>query len=261
MRKRLLPARIPACKGSPGLIYYSSPKPMAGSAAAFEVIKNQEYIPCGRGEAKSPNSNGVKTGLVLCECGGKISNIVNTSALKAEALSWPEIDFTAELAYSCTAEGTEDLKRIIKDHELGKLILAACSCCSLDQVCYSCTYQRMRCKENLGVFSSLEPLADLEFVNIREQCAWPQRRNKKKATDAARSLIRATLARKPIAPTAIQEGIVQPQNVLVVGRGASVESCLKSLAELGLGAESVEVLSGNVVRSGGKYNTKGNKGQ
>ena len=245
----------------PGLVYYSSPEPMAGSAAAFEVIKNQELSRVsGSRKLSSPTKNGVKTGLVLCKCGGEISNIVNTKALKAEVLLWPEIDYSAELSYSCTAEGTDDLKKIIKDHKLGKLILAACSCCSLDQICYSCTYQRLRCKENLGVFSSLEPMTDLVFVNIREQCAWPQRRRKKKATDAARNLIRAALASKPITTTVIPERFTQPQNVLVVGRGSSVETCLNSLAELGLDAESVEVLSENVVRFGGKYHTKADQG-
>ncbi len=246
----------------PGLVYYSSLEPMAGSAAAFEVIKELESTPAVMGSGlRSPHKNGTRTGLVLCKCGGEISNIVNTSALCDEALSWPEIDFTAELNYSCTADAAEDLKRIIKEQRLGKLILAACSCCSLDQVCYSCTYQRLRCKENLGIFASLEPMAELEFVNIREQCAWVHRRSKKKATNAARDLIRTTLARKPATMTDFPERPAHPIKALVVGRGASADACLKSLAQLGLAAESLEVLSSDVIRFGGKYQTQGEKGE
>lgn len=242
----------------PGLVLYSSPDPMAGSAAAYEVIKGLDTPPEVMGVGlRSTYSSGTKTGLILCQCGGEISNIVNTAALCDEALTWPEIDFAYELPYSCTAEAAVELKRIIKDQELGKLILAACSCCSLDQVCYSCTYQRLRCKDNLGIFNSLKPRAELEFINIREQCAWVHRRSKKKATSAARDLIRATLARKPVIPGVFPEKPSQPIKVLVVGKGASAGDCLKSLAELGLAAESLEVLSGDVTRFGAKYRVQG----
>ncbi len=238
----------------PGLVLYSSRDPISGSAAAYEVIKGLDPNPViqkfGLG---SIAGTGTKTGLILCQCGGEISTRVNTAALCDEAIDWPEIDFTHELAYSCTAEAAVELKRIIKEQQLGKLILAACSCCSLDQVCYSCTYQRLRCKENLGIFNSLKPLAELEFINIREQCAWVHRRSKKKATSAARDLIRATLARKPIITADFPEKPSHPIKALIVGKGASAGVCLKSLAELGLAAESVEVLSGDLTRFGAKY--------
>ena len=241
-----------------GLVHYSSSDPMAGSAAAYEVITELEAPLLVLGIGLKPTSeNGTKTGLILCQCGGEISDVVNTAALSKEALAWPEIDFTHELAYSCTADAAEELKRIIKEQQLSKLVLAACSCCSLDQVCYSCTYQRLRCKDNLGIFDSLKPLAELEFINIREQCAWVHRRSKKKATDAARSMIRAALARKPVFLGDLPEKPSLPIKALVVGKGASARTCLESLAGLGLAAESLEVLSGDVIRSGAKYRVEG----
>jgi ferredoxin len=248
-------------EGEPGFTYDPALGPMAGSAAAYEVIKELESPQAIPGYRVKPvQKDGAKTGLVLCTCGGEISDTVNTGALRKEAASWPEIDFSAELSYSCTAGGAQELKRMIKENQLNKLVLAACSCCSLDQVCYSCTYQRLRCKENLGVFSSLDPLVEIEFVNIREQCAWAHRRNRKKATDVARSLIRTALAREPAARTELPETPLQPKQVLVVGQGASALSCLGALDELGLKGVSLEVLSGDVVRFGGKYRTQAEQG-
>ena len=60
----------------------------------------------------------------------------------------------------------------VAEQNLNRVVLAACSCCAVDQVCYSCTYQRVRCKDNLlgRHFDPGNPL--FEFVNIREQCAW-----------------------------------------------------------------------------------------
>ena len=237
-----------------GLILYSSLDPMAGSAAAYQVITGLDASAAGGGVRPRLNSrNNTRTGLILCQCGGEISKVVDTAALCDEALAWPEVDYTKEIAFSCTADAAGELQRIILEEQLGKLILAACSCCSLDQVCYSCTYQRLRCRENLGIFDPLKNMAEIEFVNIREQCAWVHRRSKKKATEAARHMIRAALARMPVIPVDLPGGNPGPLKALVIGKGASAEACLQSLAALGISAESQDVLSGDVIRSGTKY--------
>jgi NADPH-dependent glutamate synthase beta subunit-like oxidoreductase len=244
---------------SSGVIHFSTAHPMAGSAAAYEVIRELPNPVSAEGIGIRPSSRkGSKTGLILCQCGGEISRFVNTAALCKEAIQWPEVDFSSELAYSCTDNAGNQLKKIIKEQGLGRLVLAACSCCSLDQVCYSCTYQRLRCKDNLGVFDALSPLAELEFINIREQCAWVHRRSKKKATAAARNLIRASLARKPVSRGAFPDKALHPLKALVLGKGVSAGACLEGMAELGLTAASVEVLSGDVIRSGGKYQIREN---
>jgi NADPH-dependent glutamate synthase beta subunit-like oxidoreductase len=240
------------------LIIMAAPDPLAGSASAYQVMEEDGFVNKVLTDGYEPflSTDRVekkKTGLIVCQCGGEISSLMDTAGICKEALSWPEIDFAGELPFSCTADGAAAIKRITLENNLERIILAACSCCSLDQVCDSCTYQRLRCKDNLGVFRSLASSLPIEFVNIREQCAWAHPRNKKKTTAAARVLIRTALARVPGVNKDKPDPSVIPNSVLIVGNGASAKFCQDSLAKLGLVSDIAEVMAGEIIRVGGHY--------
>ena len=240
------------------LIMMESSDPQAGSASAFQVMEEIGFIDpdvkLGDGLRSSGDLlTGKKAGLIVCQCGGVISSLVDTAGLCLEALSWPEIDFAAELPFSCTAEGSTAISRIAQENNLDKIILAACSCCSLDQVCYSCTYQRLRCKDNLGIYKSLSDSLSIDFVNLREQCAWAHPRNKKKTTAAARILISSALARTSGKINRKSDPANIPNSVLILGKGASAKYCQDSLAKLGFVSEITEVMGGDIIRTGGHF--------
>jgi len=83
--------------------------------------------------------------------------------------------------------------RVTMNDGLTRAVLAACSCCALDHFCYSCTSQRARCKEGLGVWSG-DGLR-LELVNIREQCASVHPGDQEAATAKALALVAGAIAR------------------------------------------------------------------
>ncbi len=237
------------------LIIMAAPDPLAGSASAYQVMEKDGFINKilfdGYEPADRVGEN--KTGLIVCQCGEEISSLVDTAGICKEALSWPEIDYARELPFSCTADGAAVIRRIARENNLERIILAACSCCSLDQICHSCTYQRLRCKENLGIFRSLVRSLPIEFVNIREQCAWAHPRNKKKTTAAARVLIRSALVRVPGGKNGKPDPSAIPNSILIVGNGASAKYCQDSLAKLGLVSDIAEVMAGEIIRVGGHY--------
>ena len=240
------------------LIIMAAPDPLAGSASAYQVMEEDGFVNKVLTDGYGPLLSAdlvekKKTGLIVCQCGGEISSSVDTAGLCKGALSWPEIDFAGELPFSCTADGAAAIKRIALENNLERIILAACSCCSLDQVCDSCTYQRLRCKDNLGVFRSLASSLPIEFVNIREQCAWAHPRNKKKTTAAARVLVRSALARVPGGKNGKPDPSAIPNSVLIAGNGASAKFCQDSLAKLGLVSDIAEVMAGEIIRVGGHY--------
>jgi heterodisulfide reductase subunit A-like polyferredoxin len=119
----------------------------------------------------------------------------------------PGVAHAQALAFSCQPETLAAIQEAVASHGLDRVILAACSCCALDQVCYSCTYQRVRCKGNLGIREPANQRISksaignpalalpMEFVNIREQCAWVHEDAPELATDKARRLIAATVER------------------------------------------------------------------
>ncbi|MFN2113626.1 MAG: FAD-dependent oxidoreductase [Anaerolineales bacterium] len=236
-----------------GVVSLEGDSPLAGSAAAYPFFKFVDPPAAEPGLKVEEKRVRERTGVLLCQCGGKISDLIDTAALREEALSWSEVDLAEELPYSCTAAGAEAVQSFIKENDLQRLVLAACSCCEKDQVCYSCTYQRVRCKSNLGIYAPLNGSAAIHFVNIREGCAYLHPRSKAKATEAAKTLVRTALARDSHVPASTLGSGSHPLRVLVVGEGASAEACLQGLDGLGIPGHRLEAVSGKVVRSGGLY--------
>ncbi|MCP4516508.1 MAG: hydrogenase iron-sulfur subunit [Delftia sp.] len=66
-------------------------------------------------------------------------------------------------------------------------------------MCHSCTTQRTRCKEQLGVWDDLKGLP-LQYVNVREQCAFVHRDDPAAATLKAGDLVAASIAAQSLIP-------------------------------------------------------------
>ncbi|MCJ7716428.1 MAG: 4Fe-4S binding protein, partial [Anaerolineales bacterium] len=228
-----------------------------GSAVAFQVLKDLvvklEAPARNFSPPAFPDTTRDRIGILLCQCGGEISEIVDTGALSAEAVSWSGIVHAQELQFSCSEQAAAEITEIIRVHKLDKVILAACTCCSLDQICFSCTYQRLRCKENLGVFSSLKDNIPIEFVNIREQCAWVHQDQPEKATEIAKTLLKTALARQRSAKTQVHTLTFESKKVFIVGSGAAGQNCRSALIELGIEVESAGKIPEKILRIGGHF--------
>ncbi len=156
---------------------------------------------------------------------------------------------------------------MVSSIELDHLVLAACACCSLDQVCYSCTYQRIRCKQNLGLFDpgqfkqSPDAVAAAEngwplmteFVNIREQCAWVHLNDPPAATAKATALISAAVAKMRIASSKAIEAPAIERSVLIVGRGEAALTCRDHLRNRDIVAQQIDPQVARILRTNGSY--------
>jgi NADPH-dependent glutamate synthase beta subunit-like oxidoreductase/coenzyme F420-reducing hydrogenase delta subunit/ferredoxin len=136
----------------------------------------------------------------LCRCGGEIERVVDLDAVESRVGALPGVGLVERIDFACHPEGNAAIRAALSAHDLPGGVLAACSCCALDQVCYSCTTQRTRCKEQLGVWDDLNGLP-LQFVNVREQCAFVHRDDPAAATLKAGDLIAASLAAQSLLPT------------------------------------------------------------
>ena len=186
-----------------------------------------------------PRANGTRMGVFICNCDHLISEIVGTEALRERAATWPTVAHAQVLPFSCTSEAQATIQKKVQELNLDRITLAACACCSLDQVCYSCTFQRVRCKANLGLFKFREknsqpgsvlkagylPPSAVEFVNIREQCAWAHRENPNEATAKAMALISAAVAKNQTAGGKLLEYQPPERSTLILGSGRAAEIC------------------------------------
>lgn len=112
-----------------------------------------------------------KIGLFLCRCGGQIAEALGLEALAVRFRAEPGISHVEIVDQACIPEGLAQLRRAAAG--LDAAVLGGCSCCNLAQVCFACTTQRLRCREGLGVWESVDgvpPPWAWEYVNLREQC-------------------------------------------------------------------------------------------
>ncbi len=207
-----------------------------------------------------------RTGVFICQCGtngnGEISKVIDTQSIRARAATWPGVIHAEVLPFSCSAEGAHQIDEAVQSYSLNRLVLAGCSCCSIDQVCDSCTYQRIRCKDNLQLFTkperssalgTIDQATKFVFVNIREQCAWVHKDDPEAATSKAKALIAGSVARAMATPTKLNGAEKVQKSVLILGNSDAANNCLSAMKERGVAVRRVESLPESVHHAGGQY--------
>ncbi len=191
-----------------------------------------------------------RIGVFICRCGGHINGTVNVEAVTERVSHLPGVVHAQDLLFSCSPDQMKIIEKAIVEHDLNRVVLAACSCCSLDQICYSCTYQRVRCKANFGVWGETNrewrvvegwpppvvcslPPANIEFVNIREHCAWVHADDPLLATVKAGNLIAAAVAKAMRLRAPAGGTIPLSGSALVVGGGPAGREAAAELAAQG----------------------------
>lgn len=178
----------------------------------------------------------------LCRCAGEIAARVDLEALRADLLGIPGMALVRVVDQSCTPEAAEEILARAREAQVRGAVLAACSCCSLGQVCASCTLQRMRCKAGLGLLlrddllsgpgAAGESLA-WEMVNVREACAWPEGEDRTRATWKAKRLVLAGLAALMARDGCALEVPAARADVGIVGGGPAGDVAARLLKRLG----------------------------
>jgi heterodisulfide reductase subunit A-like polyferredoxin len=89
------------------------------------------------------------TAVFLCSCGDGISSVVDFKKVTDEIAGLPDVYSVQELKQACTEEGSRKMKAFVEQENIAHVVLAACRCCNLEQICFSCTDRRVMCQRNL----------------------------------------------------------------------------------------------------------------
>ncbi len=205
----------------------------AGAPGIYLDQTREEAEPAIRGEAR--------VGVVLCRCGGSISSVIDCNQVTNKVLQLPDVCNVLEISQACSKEGADMIVAQAAEWDLDKVVLAACRCCGLEQVCFSCTDRRVMCQQNLSSSLSLDYGRNIEFVNIREQCAWVHQDDPVGATRKAIDIISSGVARAKMSLAAANEERPLAESVFVLGAGLCGLAAARNLVDQGY---SVEVVSG-----------------
>ncbi len=168
---------------------------------------------------EEPGSS-VRIGVYVCHCGTNIAGTIDVRSVAEYAAGLPGVALARDYKYMCSDPGQELIGQDIRENNLDRVIVAACSPCLHEK-----TFRRATEQGGLNPYY-------FQMVNVREHDSWVHV-NKKAATDKAKDLIRAAVRRVRLhRPLERRQVPVKPE-VLVVGGGIAGIHAALTLANAG----------------------------
>ncbi len=174
-------------------------------------------------EGKNP-----RVGVFVCNCGVNISSVVNVSLVEEYAKVLPGVVFSTQNLFTCSQDSQDQMKAIIKEHNLNRVVVAACTP-----------------KTHEGIFMDTLAACGLnkylfEMANIRNQNSWSHSNDPEAATEKAKDLVRMAVARAVTLNALHEKKIPVKQRALVVGGGVAGMNAALTMADQGFETVLVE---------------------
>ena len=68
-----------------------------------------------------------RVGVFICDCGGKISEVLDTERLCRQASAIPEVAYATHEAFPCSKDGQARIRQAIAEHKLERVLIAGCT--------------------------------------------------------------------------------------------------------------------------------------
>ena len=161
-----------------------------------------------------------RTGVFICHCGHNIASIVAVEEVVKFARTLPGVVVADHNLYSCSEEGLSAIKTSIKQNNLDRVVVAACTPRTHEPLF------RKICEE-AGINKYL-----FEFVNIREHCSWIHAKEPGPATEKAKRLVAMGVSKAALLePQAETESSVTPTAVVIGGGLAGLTAAASLVAQ------------------------------
>lgn len=207
--------------------------------AAYYFTEKTEM---GETQLKGISSDGdsgtveLRIGVFLCHCGGNISDVVDVERVVVETGKLPDVVVSETQMFMCSDPGQLHIENAIKEHNLNRIIVAACS-----PTLHEMTFRRAIARAGLNPYL-------FEHVNIREHVSWVIK-DRDAATRKAIRLISASAARVRHLEKLEKRRIPIHDAALVIGGGLAGLKAALDLAHRGINVTLAEKKD----RLGGRY--------
>ncbi|MGB9959645.1 MAG: FAD-dependent oxidoreductase [Candidatus Bathyarchaeales archaeon] len=218
---------------------FSSPKdiPESVAQASAAAAKAMAVIASERGKLVTvkevPPERDItqeepRIGVFVCHCGINIGGIVRVPEVVEYAKKLPNVVYAEENLYTCSDDTQKRIREKIVEYKLNRVVVASCTPRTHEPLF------RETVRE-----AGLNPYL-FEMANIRDQCSWVHMHEPKEATEKAKDLVRAVVAKarllKPLKNPTVN---VTPVG-LVIGGGVSGMTAALELARQGFEVHLVE---------------------
>ncbi|MBU0599458.1 FAD-dependent oxidoreductase [bacterium] len=198
------------------------------------LITDKEYPPEVDISGQSP-----RIGVFICHCGINIAGVVDVPRVIEYARTLPNVIHAENKLYTCSSDTQQAIIEKIKEHNLNRVIVAACTPRTHEPLFRNTIRQ-----------AGLNPYL-FEMANVRDQCSWVHANEPEKATRKAKDLVRMAIAKARLLEPLYGNTIKVNQAALVIGGGLAGMQSAIDLAAQGFLVHLVEKekeLGGNLRR-------------
>jgi len=179
-------------------------------------------------EQKTGKDEEVRIGVFVCHCGINISSVVDVASVEQYTEGMEGVVYHAQSLYSCSQDAQEVLKAKIKEHNLNRVVIAACSPRTHEPL-----FQETL--KDAGLNRCL-----FEMVNIRDHCSWVHANEPAAATQKSKDLVRMGIAKARHIQPLPEQTVPVTAKALVLGGGVAGLTAALTLAEQGFQTTVVE---------------------
>ena len=174
------------------------------------------------------NNEELRIGVYVCSCGSNIGGVIDPGEVAEFASHLPGVVLAKQNLYMCGDPGQSMVKRDIIEHELNRVVIAACSVRMHEPTFRACVAE-----------AGLNPFL-MEMTNIREQDTWVHAHEPEAALLKAKEMVAAAVAKvryvRPLQPITVPV----TRKAMVIGSGVAGISAALDLADMGIPTYLVE---------------------
>jgi len=169
-----------------------------------------------------------RIGVFVCHCGINIGGVVNVPEVVEYVKTLPNVVYTEDNLYTCSQDTQERIREKIEEHNLNRVVVASCTPRTHEPL-----FRETIREAGLNIYL-------FEMANIRDQCSWVHMHEHEEATEKAKDLVRAAVAKARLLVPLPKPVISVTPVGLVIGGGLSGMTAALELAKQGFKVHLVE---------------------
>ncbi len=188
-----------------------------------KLAKEKTYPP-----ERDISSEEPRVGVFVCHCGTNIAGVVNTSSVAQYASTLDNVVHVEENLFACSSDTARQISETVREKGLNRVVVAACTPRTHEPL-FQDTLREA------GINKYLFTMA-----NIREHCSWVHSREKERATEKAKDIVRAAVSQANRLRPLEELEVPINKKALVLGGGLAGITCALGLANQGFKVNLIE---------------------
>jgi len=174
------------------------------------------------------NTEEPRVGVFVCHCGLNIAGTIDVKAVAEYAQTLPNVVYATDNRYVCADPGQKLIRDKIKELNLNKVVVAACS-----PRMHEPTFQRCIAEAGLNPYL-------FEMANVRELCSWCHSHHPEEANEKAKEIVAMAVAKARLLRPLEKFKVPVTNRAMVIGGGIAGINAALELANMGFKVYLVE---------------------